>query len=308
MLEIFLPQVGLFSTPRVKADTLCLQTSVFDRAANVEPFSYGKTCVVHRQSCVTLSSQELLVHILVTHSVESQYHFDLQVLFNYGQVWPDMAENEYSTDSPRSNSDGSIKFPPGHVIPSLVDTFVPVFRCRMVPLGSMDHVMHTEFSVSTSSTSSLGLFCIKCCHRTFESHSSQLASGIFMNFPGRMIWCKMLKFCHLRCYCSQKTSYLAAWLITWLQWFWSVFGHLGTGKSNEINTSVLAITSHHHTIGPDVFLMCIGVSSGKPITEGFLKPVHPLMALDALLTGTATCANQLLICTGRSLATVWPLM
>ena len=45
---------------------------------------------------------------------------------------------------------------PGHVIPSLVDTFVPVLRCRMVPLGSMDHVMHTEFSLSTSSISSLG--------------------------------------------------------------------------------------------------------------------------------------------------------
>ena len=44
---------------------------------------------------------------------------------------------------------------PGRVMPSLVDTFVPVFRCRMVPLGSMDHVMQTEFSVSTSSTSSL---------------------------------------------------------------------------------------------------------------------------------------------------------
>lgn len=45
---------------------------------------------------------------------------------------------------------------PGHVMPSLVDTFVPVLRCRMVPLGSMDHVMHTEFSLSTSSISSLG--------------------------------------------------------------------------------------------------------------------------------------------------------
>lgn len=38
-------------------------------------------------------------------------------------------------------------------MPSLVETLVPVFRCRMVPLSSMDQVMHTESS--TSSTSSL---------------------------------------------------------------------------------------------------------------------------------------------------------
>ena len=44
------------------------------------------------------------------------------------------------------------------MIPSFVETLVPVFRCRIVPLGSMDQVIHTEFSLSTSSSSILGFY------------------------------------------------------------------------------------------------------------------------------------------------------